>query len=87
MNIVMIISGIIGIWFGTQFNLMIQFGAVIAFYVIMESPYVRAMEIGAIFPYLIGFSFLIGIMLGDISWAVQTNVWDQWNFSNPFKVN
>lgn len=87
MPLVMIIFFVVGIIFGTQFEWVYQVAAVFVFIGIMESSYVRSMEIGAIIPYLFGISFLIGMLIGDISWAIQTNAWETMNFKNPFSVN
>ncbi len=87
MIVLIFIAGILGIVFGTQFTWEWQIGAAVAFYIIMESPQVRSMEIGAIIPMAFGIYFLGGMIIGDISWFIQT--WDTQSieYTNPFIVN
>lgn len=87
MPVLLFISVVLGVAFGTQVGWPWQLGAVVAFYFIMESPPVRAMEIGAIIPLALGIYFIGGMIIGDISWLVQT--WDSSSieYTNPFFVN
>jgi len=87
MPVVLFICFVGGVIFGTQLEWPWQLAAVFLFYMIMESPYVRSMEIGAILPYIMGIWFLIGVFVGDILWFIQTGAWENFNFSNPFVVN
>jgi len=77
--------GVIGIVFGTQMVWVYQIAAVAIFYAMMESPIVKAMEIGAMIPYMFGMAFLIGMIIGDISWFIQiVHETMDWTMGNPF---
>ena len=84
----MIIFGIAGIAVGTAFNIWIQGGLLLAYIIYMNSSSVSAMEIGAIYPMIIGGVFFIGVLIGDFSYFVQTGGQDfvELNISNPFVV-
>lgn len=77
MYIVIFVSTLLGI----------AVGVVLVFWAIMESPAVRGMELGAIVPMAIGVYFIGGMVIGDISWFIQT--WDSnpIEYTNPFIVN
>lgn len=45
------------------------------------------MELGAIIPISIFIVFTIGMIVGDISWAIQTDYFSSAEFVNPFVVS
>ena len=61
---------------------------VIVFIVYMSSSYVARMEIGALIPYILGILFILGMIIGDISYFIQTDAQEfkDLNISNPFVV-
>lgn len=77
---------ILGIIIGTQLNLWIQGIIVLSGIIYLNSSHVAAMEIGAIFPYLLFVILCIGMVLGDVSYFYQTDGFSNINLSNPFKV-
>ena len=75
-----------GVVFGTHIIFWFQLIAFILYIVYMNSSAVSAIEIGAIFPMIIGIIFFVGVAVGDISWAIQTDFFNSVDWSNPFVV-
>jgi hypothetical protein len=65
-------------------SLIYQFILAIVSIAWLNSKYIRGMELGAIIPVMGVIIVLIGIIVGDISWMVQTN---NINIMDIFKVN
>lgn len=76
----------IGIIVGTHLSLMIQGVIFLIGILYLNSESVNQMEIGAILPISSFIIFCIGIVVGDISYALQTNAFNEINWVNPFVV-
>ena len=82
-----IIDFVIGIAIGTQLPLLLQFAIFCIGILYLNSSHVAAMEIGSIFPYLLIMVLFSGIIIGDISYIVQTKAWVGMNIHNPLIVH
>ena len=92
-GLVSLISFFIGIIIGTQSPLWIQGLIVVILIIFTNSDAVRSHELGAISYIFISFATIVGMLIGDISYFVQTNVELKINldihksFLNLFKAN
>ena len=86
MPIVLGILFIIGVVFGTQMEWPWQVAAIFVGYGYLNSRYVASKEIGGILDMLFVAAFMVGMIVGDISWVIQTSAWENWDFGNPFIV-
>lgn len=77
----------IGIIIGTQLSLIWQLVIFIVGIFYLNSSHVKAMEIGALFPIAMFIWCCIGMVVGDISYIIQTGEWATWNIPNPFVVS
>lgn len=84
--IVIILFGIAGIIVGTNLNLWIQGALFVAIIMYFNSRQFASLEIGALVPYALLSVFIIGMVIGDISYMFQTDVISDLNLSNPFVV-
>ena len=78
---------VVGVIFGTQLVWVWQVAAVFLAITYFNSSHYSRLEIGGIVPAVIAFWFFIGMIVGDISWAIQTEAWNDWDIGNPFTVN
>lgn len=85
--ILALISFILGIIIGTQLSLLIQLIIFVIGILYLNSKSVAQMEIGAILPYMLITVLYAGIIVGDLSYAVQSQAWEGMNIHNPFVVN
>lgn len=82
----MILSAIGGIIFGTHLPIGFQLVAFFAGIWYLNTDGVRGMEIGAIIPMMIVICFYAGMVIGDISWFIQTDAYHNINWINPFVI-
>jgi len=78
------ITGFIGIAIGTFFNLWIQLGIIITFI-----AWINISGIPRRFTVIMGIIFVISIIIGDISYSIQTQNFKtiEYNKYNPFIVD
>lgn len=81
MVIISILAFISGIIFGTQISWEWQLATIAILISFLNSPFVVGKEMEALLYYIPIIIFIIGIGIGDISWALQTG-----NFPNPFSL-
>lgn len=81
-----IIDFAIGVAIGTQLSLLNQLTIFVIGILYLNSSHVAAMEIGSIFPYMLIMVLFAGIIVGDISYIIQTKAWVGMNLHNPFIV-
>jgi len=67
------IAVLIGIILGTQLTLLFQVIIFVILIIYLNSEKVTLMEIGAIIPYSIIMLLFVGMIIGNISWALQTD--------------
>ncbi len=85
--VVGIVLGLIGVVVGTKVFLWIQLVLFLLYIIYMNSEEVKRMEIGAMIPFVFGVVFFIGVLIGDISYAIQTDSFSDLNISNLFVVS
>lgn len=76
-----------GIIYGTQMSLLWQGGAiVVAILALNIQPWFKEMEI--LIPYIWLIAFVVGLIVGDISYLLQTDfeAINNVDITNPFKV-
>jgi hypothetical protein len=76
-----------GIIIGTQLPLWVQGILLIAVILLNRSWAVRGLEIGAIAYFVIGMALIGGMVVGDISYFIQTGMEFGFDIPNLFKVN
>lgn len=76
-----------GIITGTQVLLWVQ--AIIAAVIILylNSSSVNKLELVGFLIIIPGAIFIVGMIIGDISWLIQTGAISGWHVSNPFVVS
>lgn len=86
MLFLLVIVALAGILVGTQLSLFIQ--GVILFLIILyfNTDDIKYGGLAALAPIAIGLWFIVGMLVGDISYALQTDAINQYDISNPFVV-
>ena len=84
--LVLVLSGIGGIAVGTSIGLAWQVAIFIGILYWFTTDMVTSLEIGAIAPMLLGLVFIAGMVIGDVSYLLQTDTIVDWNLTNPFIV-
>ena len=84
--IVLIASGFGGIAVGTSLGLAWQVAIFAGILVWLQSDSVTRLEVGAIVPMTLGVVFIIGMIIGDVSYMIQSDIISDWNLTNPFIV-
>lgn len=81
------ILAIIGIAVGTAAPLWAQTLALLVYGMYMMTEKVRRMEMDWLIPFFYGLAFFIGVIIGDISYLIQTDFISLKGIPNPFIVN
>ena len=79
-------SFVVGIAFGTSLALVWQLLTFVSILWWLNSDSVRRMEIAGIVPMMLGVVFIAGMVIGDVSYLVQTDTIGDFNLTNPFIV-
>lgn len=83
MLIYLLIFLVIGISVGTYFSLWISFALLVIFLIFFQ----KKESFDQMYLFIFGSAFFIGILIGNISYAIQTNKFEKWNIPNPYVVN
>lgn len=76
-----------GIITGTQVLLWVQGIIAVCIIIYLNSDRVNRLELAGFLIVIPGIIFTVGMVIGDISWLIQTGALSEWNIGNPFVVS